>query len=134
MLKHLAVISLFVSSTALADTVVQELYMPNDAGGYVTLTMDECKLGDRVKKDYPFRTYATEDEEGKIKHEGCWIRPSTDDAPKVQGMTIIPLVNTYWEGGDRATFQASQFGPIKQRWDFKLPPMEVKPEHIPNSI
>ena len=126
MFKKLAILSLFVTTTALADPP-QELYLPNDAGGYITLTLDDCKLPNGAKQGYHFRAYATEDEEGKVKHEGCWVRPDTSEAPRIQGVKIIPLVNTLWETGDVVTFQASQFGPDKKRWDIRAPEVVVKP-------
>jgi hypothetical protein len=99
--------------------------MPNESGGFVTLTLETC-LYDSVKKDYPYRAYATEDAAGEIIHEGCWISPSTEDAPKKQGMKIIPVVNTWWVEGGQATFLATQFGPERKRWE-EQPKVEVKP-------
>ena len=127
MLKKLAVLTLFISAIALAEEPPQELYLPNDAGGYVVLTMTECKIPGAVQRGFHFRAYATETDNGPSMHEGCWDRPDTSDAPRVQGVKIIPLVNTIWDSGDIATYQASQFSPIKQRWDVKTPEIVVKP-------
>ena len=127
MLKKLAVLTLFISSTIMAKDLPKELYMPNDADGFIVLTVEECKIPAAAKLGFHWRAYATEGKEEKIMHEGCWDRPDTSDAPRIQGVKIIPLVNTLWETGDLATFQASQFGPEKKRWDVKLPEIQVKP-------
>lgn len=109
----IAVLALLVSLSASAEEV-KEMYMPNESGGFVTLTLEPC-LYDSVKKDYPNRAYATEDAAGEIIHEGCWISPSTAEAPK--DMKIIPVVNTWWAEGGQVTFLAPQFGPERKRWE-----------------
>mgnify|MGYP006286711871 CR=1 FL=1 len=126
MFKKLSVLCFFVCS-AMAAEEPQELYLPNDAGGYIILTLEECKIPAIEKQGYHFRVYATETEDGQSMHEGCWDRPDTSDAPRIEGIKIIPVVNTYWETGDRATFQASQFTPEKRRWDIIAPAVEIKP-------
>lgn len=107
-----ALLALLVSLSAQAEEV-KEMYMPNESGGFVTLTLESC-LYDSVKKEYPYRAYATEDAAGEIVHEGCWVSPSIEEAPKT--MKIIPVVNTWWVEGDRVTFMAPQFSPEKKRW------------------
>jgi hypothetical protein len=129
MQKLLAVIVLLLSF----DVWAQEKYMPNEAGGFLVLTDEACKFPEAVKQGYKWRAYATESSK-LARHEGCWDSPSTADAPKLQGVKIIPLVNTWWEGGDVATFPQTMFGDEKKRWDLKLPEIEVRPQHIPNSI
>jgi hypothetical protein len=119
----IAVLALLVSLSAQAEEP-KEMYMPNESGGFVTLTLEPC-LYDSVKKEYPYRAYATEDAAGELVHEGCWISPSTAEAPK--DMKIIPVVNTWWVEGDRVTFMAPQFGPEKKRW-------EEQPKAKPNTI
>jgi hypothetical protein len=119
----IAVLALLASLGAQAEEP-KEMYMPNESGGFVTLTLETC-LYDSVKKDYPYRAYATEDAAGEIVHEGCWISPSIAEAPKT--MKIIPVVNTWWVEGDRVTFMAPQFSPEKKRW-------EEQPKVKPNTI
>ena len=127
MLRQLAVILLLLSNFALAETPPKELYMPNESGGYIVLTIDACPNADVAKKGYKYRTYATEsDGENPVTHEGCWHSPSLADAPKMEGVRIIPLVNI-WFDGDTVTFPQTLFGPEKRRWDNKLPESTVKP-------
>jgi len=129
MLKQLAAISLLFSTGLLAAdySTSKELYMPNESGGYVVLTLEPCKFPAAVKLGYDSRAYATEsDTEKPATHEGCWISPSTADAPQIQGIKIIPLVNL-WFDGEAVTFPQNMFTPEKKRWDIILPPIEVKP-------
>jgi hypothetical protein len=101
--------------------------MPNESGGYIVLTLEDCKFPDAKKQGFGHRAYATEsDSERPATHEGCWDSPSTADAPKLQGVKIIPLVNL-WFDGDTVTFPQTMFGPEKKRWDLKLPEITVKP-------
>ena len=125
MLRQLAVISLLLSNLALAENPPKELYMPNESGGYIVLTTDDCPVADAVKLGYTYRAYATEsDSEKPATHEGCWYSPSIADAPKLPGVRIIPLVNL-WFDGDMVTFPQTMFGPKKKRWN--VPTIEVKP-------
>jgi hypothetical protein len=125
--KQLAVILLLLSNLALAETPSKELYMPNESGGFITLTTDVCPSADAAKLDYNYRAYATEsDSEKPATHEGCWTSPSVADAPKMEGVRIIPLVNL-WFDGDLITFPQTLFGPEKKHWDIKLPEITVKP-------
>ena len=128
MQKQLAVLSLLFSTTLLAAdySKSKELYMPNESGGYVVLTVEECKIAEARAKGFDSRAYATEsDSEKPATHEGCWDSPSTADAPKLQGVKIIPLVNL-WFNGDMVTFPQTMFGPEKKRWNI-APTIEVKP-------
>jgi len=121
MLTKLVVISLLYSSCALAQDMPLELYMPNESGGYIVLTTDACPNTSAVKLGYTYRAYATEsDSEKPATHEGCWDSPSVADAPKLQGVRIIPLVNL-WFDGDMVTFPQTMFGPEKKRWDAITP-------------
>ena len=127
MLRQLAVIFLLSSNFALAQDLPKELYMPNESGGYIVLTTDACPTAEVVKKGYKYRAYATEsDSEKPATHEGCWDSPSVADAPRMEGVKIIPLVNL-WFDGDMATFPQTMFGPEKKRWDAITPTIEVKP-------
>ena len=125
--KQLAVLFLLLSNLALAETPPKELYMPNESGGYIVLTTDACPTAEVAKKGYKYRAYATEsDSEKPATHEGCWDSPSVADAPRMEGVKIIPLVNL-WFDGDMATFPQTMFGLEKKRWDIKLPEITVKP-------
>lgn len=129
MLKQLAVLSLLFSTNLLAAdySKSKELYMPNESGGYVVLTSEQCKIQEAVKLGFDSRAYATEtDSENPVTHEGCWNSPDTSEAPRIKGVRIIPLVNL-WFDGDTVTFPQTMFGPEKRRWDTITPPIEVKP-------
>lgn len=128
-MKQLEVLLLLFSTHALsADySKSQELYMPNESGGYVVLTTEKCQLSEARDKGFDNRAYATEtDAENSIIHEGCWFAPDTSAAPKAPGVKIIPLVNL-WFDGDIVFYPQSHFGPERKRWDMKLPTIEVKP-------
>lgn len=128
MIKQLAVI-LLLFSTSLSATdysTSKELYMPNESGGYVILTVEPCTIPEANKSGFESRAYATEsDSESPITHEGCWTSPDTSEAPKIRGVKIIPLVNL-WFDGDTVTFPQNLFGPEKRRWD-ATPPSTIKP-------
>jgi hypothetical protein len=104
--------------TSSAEELPNEMYMANDAGGYVVLTIEKCRL-DTVVIQYPYRAYATESS-ALVHHEGCWSSPSTDQLPtellsKSEGagepptIRVIKLVNTFWDEGGTATFLQSAF-------------------------
>ena len=129
MVKKLLALVFVLSTTAQAQdfSKFKELYMPNEAGGYIVLTLEPCKFSEAVKQGFENRAYATEsDSEKPATHEGCWDSPSTAEAPGVKGVTIIPLVNL-WFDGDTVTFPQSMFTPEKKRWDVITPTIEVKP-------
>ena len=115
MIKFIALFFFLISSIAIAgDKEPEEMYMANDAGGFVILTITECKFPQAVKQGYRYRVYATEDKKDTV-HEGCWDSPSTAEAPRAPGVTIVPLVNTWWiEGGAQYTYEQQQFGPEKK--------------------
>ena len=116
-----------LANNLLAAELPKEMYMPNDADGFVVLTVEPCQFPSADKQGFHYRAYATE-VSGAVtnQHEGCWNSPDVKDAPQMPGVKIIPLVNTWWNG-DVVTYQQSQFGPEKKRWDIKLSPIEVKP-------
>lgn len=128
-MKQLAVLSLLFSTSLLAAdySKSKELYMPNESGGYVVLTVEPCKFSEAAKLGYNSRAYATESDTDKpATHEGCWTSPDTADAPKLKGVKIIPLVNL-WFDGELVTFPQNLFGPERKRWDIITPTIEVKP-------
>ena len=128
MIKQLAVMLLLSSSSlSAADySTSKELYMPNESGGYVVLTVDPCQIAEAKKQGFDSRAYATEsDSEQPVTHEGCWTSPDTSEAPKIRGVKIIPLVNL-WFDGDTVTFPQNLFDPEKRRWD-ATPSSTIKP-------
>lgn len=117
-MKQLAVLLLLFSANLFAAdySTSKELYMPNESGGYVVLTLEECKFPEAVKLGFDSRAYATEkDSEQPATHEGCWNSPDTAESPKVPEVTIIPLVNL-WFDGDIVFYPQNLFGPEKRRW------------------
>lgn len=113
----IAVLALLVSLSASAEEV-KEMYMANDAGGFVVLTTQPCAVK-KVSKEYPYRAYATESSTAAL-HEGCWTTPDTSEVPtelmsKSEGagdaptLHIIHMVNTWWVEGGQATFYQSSF-------------------------
>ncbi len=123
MLRQLAVLTLLFSTGLLAAdySKSKELYMPNESGGYVVLTTEECNLPEAKVKGFDSRAYATEtDSANPVTHEGCWNSPDTSAAPKVPGVTIIPLVNL-WFDGDIVFYPQNLFGPERKRWDAVKP-------------
>ena len=134
---RIALLVLLVSLSATAGEV-KEMYMPNDAGGFVVLTTQPCTV-EKVLEEYPYRAYATESSEAAT-HEGCWISPDTSEVPtqlmsKSEGagpaptIRVIPLVNTWWVEGGGATFLQTNFSPEKKRQEItiELAPIVVKP-------
>lgn len=128
--------------TAVAAEPPKEMYMPNDAGGFVVLTSQPCQI-EKMAEEYPYRAYATESSD-VVNHEGCWNSPDTSEVPaqlmsKSEGagpaptIRVIPLVNTWWVEGGRATFLQTNFSPEKKRYlsngtiEMTLPPIVVKP-------
>ena len=129
MKTQLAVLLLLFSTGLLAAdySKSKELYMPNESGGYIVLTVEPCQISEAVKLGFNSRAYATEsDSEKPAIHEGCWNSPDTSEAPRIKGVRIIPLVNLWFEG-DTVTFPQTMFGPEKKRWDVITPTIEVKP-------
>ena len=128
-MKQLAVLLLLFSTHALsADySKSKELYMPNESGGYVVLTVEQCQLPEARSKGFDSRAYATEtDTADSIIHEGCWNSPDTSAAPRAPGVTIIPLVNL-WFDGDIVFYPQNMFGPERKRWNVTDQPTTVKP-------
>ena len=113
---------LLVSLSALADEPT-EMYMPNDSGGYIVLTLEDC----RVKtSDYPYRAYATESESGPALHEGCWTRFTDPEYDKF----AESMVSTYWGPGLMASFRQRLFSPNKVRWTDDKNPMTIRAPEV----
>lgn len=89
----------------------KELYMKNESGGVVALTLEPCQFPEAVKKGYIDRAYATEG--NGTKHEGCWVSPeiNPEEIPAVDAhVKIIPLVNL-WFDGESVIYPQSYFKP-----------------------
>lgn len=142
MRKILMLLTVSLIQSAAAAELPKEMYMPNDAGGFVVLTTQPCKF-EQVTKEYPYRAYATESSDA-VNHEGCWDSPDTSAVPtqlmsKSEGagtaptIRVIPMVNTWWAEGGMATFMQSNFSPEKKRYlsngtlESTLPSIVVKP-------
>ena len=110
MKKLLALVAVLFSLPAIsADySKYKELYMANEAGGDVVLTLEPCTIADAKKQGFESRSYATEGN-GTV-HEGCWSAPGIEGAPAVAGVTIIPIVNVYYDG-IILPFPQDMFGP-----------------------
>jgi hypothetical protein len=143
MRKILILLTASLIQTAAAAEPPKEMYMPNDAGGFVVLTAEPC-THKSVAKEYPYRAYATEGSDA-VMHEGCWSTPDTSEVPtelmvKEEGagpaptLRVIKMVNTWWVEGGKATFFQSSFLPEKKRYlsngtiERTLQPIVVKPK------
>lgn len=93
-----------------SEELVNELYAENEAGGWITLTMQECPIKEAKAKEFEYLILASEAD--GTTHAGCWFRPSTEGAPKLEGTTIIPIVNA-WFDGHVYEWPASIFAPKK---------------------
>ena len=89
-----------LSASAEDYSSYKELYMKNESGGVVALTLEPCQFPEAVKAGMIDRAYATEG--NGTKHEGCWVSPeiNPEELPEVDAhITIIPLVNLWFDGG-----------------------------------
>lgn len=92
-----------IQSFADNEDLPQEMYSPNQAGGYVALTTEKCGV-QGADKMFEYRAYST-DEDGTIR-EGCWFSPGLEGAPA----GAIPIVNIFYEG-QTFNFAQSDFTP-----------------------
>ena len=85
MKRYLAVVAVLFSLSATAEdySSYKELYMKNESGGVVALTLEPCQISEAVKAGMIDRAYATEG--NGTKHEGCWISPeiNPEELPEV---------------------------------------------------
>jgi hypothetical protein len=142
MRKILLLLTASLFQSVAAAELPKEMYMPDDAGGVVVLTTRPCTV-EKMAEEYPYRAYATESSD-LVNHEGCWNSPDTSEIPtqlmsKSEGagpaptIRVIPLVNTWWVEGGRATFMQRNFSTEKKRYlsngtiEMTLPPIVVKP-------
>lgn len=113
MKKILALVAVLSITPATAEDYSQfkELFMANQAGGVVALTVEPCAIDAAKNKKFESRAYATEAD--GTKHEGCWIAPDISEAPNHPGVKIIPIVNV-WFDGIIVPFEQSLFAPISK--------------------
>lgn len=85
-----------------AADLPDELVCLNEENGEIVITIKDCP--NKVFKDggYFFYAYATEG--NGTKHEGCWVSPIPEGAPRHPSIRVFRVVNTIWEEGDRATY------------------------------
>lgn len=106
------VAALFITFATAEDySKHKELFMANQAGGIVALTVEPCAIAAAKAKKFENRAYATEGN-GTL-HEGCWMAPDTSEAPDYPGMRIIPIVNV-WFDDTIVPFDQKLFAPISK--------------------
>lgn len=107
----LALVAALISLPAISADYSEhkELYMANQAGGDIVLTLEPCAFEEAKKLGFTNRSYATV-AGGKTMEEGCWLAPGIEGAPNVPGVTIIPIVNV-WYDGLILPFEQNQFSP-----------------------
>lgn len=89
------VAALFITPATAEDySQYKELFLVNQAGGVIALTVEPCQIPEA--KGFDSRAYATEG--NGTKHEGCWMAPDISDAPNYPGVKIIPIVNVWFDG------------------------------------
>lgn len=118
----IATLALLVSLSAQAEEP-KEMYMPNDSGGYVVLTLEKCNI---QTSDYLYRAYATDTADGPSAHEGCWTRFSDPDYDKF----AESMVSTYWGPGLLASFRQKLFSPKKERWTDDKNPITIRTPEV----
>ena len=111
--KLLVVTTLLITTTSFAQ---DEIYMENQAGGYLALTHQECK-SEQVKEVFPYHAYGV-DGEGNIVGMACYQIPKLPTQAEMtevpQGMMVIPLVNVIdLQDGEVHTLEASWFTATK---------------------
>ena len=115
MLKKLLVVTTLLITTA-SFAQQDEVYMENQAGGYLALTHQECKAKE-VKEVFPYHAYGV-DGQGNIVGMACYQIPKLPNQAEMsevpQGMSIIPVVNVVdLQDGEVHTLQASWFTATK---------------------
>ena len=111
--KLLAVTALLITPLSYAQ---DEVYMENQAGGYLALTHQECKVS-KLKDVFPYHAYGV-DGEGNVLGQACYQIPKLPTQAEMtevpEGMSVIPVVNVIdLEDGEVHTLQASWFTSTK---------------------
>ena len=96
---------------------VPEMYMPNDADGFLTLMNVDCQIPS-IKDEYPYKAVNTDDQGNEI--EGCWGRPPNAPEPFESFVNVFMV-----ESGSAniATFRQHLFSSEKKRWPDSGPMM-----------
>jgi len=110
MFKNSLLVLALVSISAFAQQ--DEVYMENQAGGYLALTHEECKV-EKLKEKFPWHAYGV-DGTGDIVGQACYQIPKLPNQEEMaevpQGMQVIPVVNIIdLQDGEIHTLQASWF-------------------------
>ena len=91
MFKNFLLLLALVATTSFAQ---DEVYMENQAGGYLALTHEECK-SEKVRDRFPFHAYGIE--AGRAEpHLACYDipkLPTREEANIPEGMSLIAVVN-----------------------------------------
>ncbi|MEN6294314.1 MAG: hypothetical protein ABFD07_20160 [Methanobacterium sp.] len=111
MKKFLTVVAVLISLPVAAEDYSShdELFMANQAGGVVALTVEPCAVETAKIKHFDMRAYATEAD--GTRHEGCWMAPDISEAPNHPSVKIIPIVNV-WFDGIIVPFEQGLFAPM----------------------
>ena len=114
MLRKLLVVTILLTTSL--SYAQDEVYMENQAGGYLALTHQECKV-DKLKDTFPFHAYGV-DGEGNILGQACYQIPKLPTQAEMtevpEGMSVIPVVNIIdLQDGEVHTLQASWFTSTK---------------------
>lgn len=104
MRKFLIALSLWTGVAVSAD-LVDELVLKNESGGEIVITVKDCPNLTWVKQGFVNYAWATEG--NGTKHEGCWVRPSLENAPA----NAFGIVNTIWEDDVRMEYPDYMFKP-----------------------
>lgn len=101
----MAALLLWTVAAQADDDQIDELFLKNQDGGELVITVKDCHNAEWAKLGYENYAYATEG--NGTKHEGCWVRPPLVDAPK----NAFGIVNTIWEGNYRVEYPDKLFYP-----------------------
>lgn len=104
-MRYLMAALLLWTVAAQADDEFDEMFLKNQDGGEVVITVKDCQNAAWVKLGYANHAYATEG--NGTKHEGCWVRPPLVNAPK----NAFGIVNTIWEDNYRIEYPDRLFYP-----------------------
>ena len=99
-MRSLFLIATLIATSALAASSSTtppngELYMPNQAGGFLVITLEKCPIPKAVKAGYDKRAYVTDGP--NVKFEGCWAVSDFSKFPHQDEFTSGPAVATWWD-------------------------------------
>ena len=123
MKKLIVSLALCISTVCFADEP-KEMYMPNDSGGFIALSLFKCVNPDAAGA-FSYIAYATEGN-GTV-HEGCW---SMVEAPA----EFEPLINVWWAKGLIVNYKQKLFSTEKKRWTDDNNPVTKDPNPIKGDL